>query len=91
MYITKKHIDEVNGFIEAYNKVYESIYKLKDSNGGFTLMKSQDVVFAFEKKFNVKLLKTERGNSPIGEMVFDFDTIDFITEENLTMCLLKWS
>jgi len=86
-----KHVNEINGFIEAYNNVYESARAKKLSDGGFILMRAHEVVEDFEKMYNVKLLKTESGNSPVDEMVFDFDTVDFKTEENMTMCLLKWS
>jgi len=87
-----KHISEIIGFREVYEEVYESIRKKKElSNGcGFILMRAREVVEEFENKYDVKLLRV--GDTlTVGDVIFSFDTVNFKTEENLTMCLLKWS
>ena len=87
-----KHVNDINGFVEAYEEVYESVRIKKDGIGdnSFILMRADDVVEAFQEKYNVNLIRV---NEPSGvqEMMFSFDTVDFKTEENLIMCLLKWS
>jgi len=83
-----RHVTDIKGFTEAYEDVYESIRQLQQNteNKPFILMRAQNVVDAFERRYNVVLLKEYDEVS----MVFSFDTVNFKTEENLTMCLLKW-
>jgi hypothetical protein len=54
-------------------------------------MRAHDVVEAFQEKYNVNLIKTQDDESSVGDMVFSFDTVNFKTPENQTMCLLKWA
>ena len=89
-----KHVNDINGFTEVYEEVYESVRNIKKtqaSDTGFIMMRAHEVVEDFEKLNNVKLLKTEDSTSPFSGIVYEFDTVDFLTEENMTMCLLKWS
>jgi hypothetical protein len=92
---TKKHVNEIAGFAEAYEEVYEAVRLPQKGNqfdNLFVLMRAHVVVDAFEEKYNVTLLNVGDINiSAVGDMVFSFDTVDFKTEENMTMCLLKWS
>lgn len=91
---TIKHVNEINGFVEAYEEVYNDVLKNRSSykkdDFGFVLMRAHDVVEEFEKRYNVNLL-SKNHKSSVGEMVYAFDTVDFKTEENMTMCLLKWT
>ena len=86
-----KHVNDINGFVEAYEEVYESVRIKKDGTGdtSFILMRAHDVVEAFQEKYNVNLIKTQDDESSVGDMVFSFDTVNFKTPENQTMCLLK--
>ena len=85
-----KHINKINGFAEVYEEVYDSVRVLTAKNDGFVLMRAHDVVEAFEKKYDVELISTS-DISPVQEMVYNFDSVNFKTRENLIMCLLKWS
>ena len=85
-----KHINKINGFAEVYDEVYDSVRVLTTKNDGFVLMRAHDVVEAFEKKYDVELISTS-DISPVQEMVYNFDSVNFKTRENLIMCLLKWS
>ena len=88
-----KHVNDINGFVEAYEEVHETVRAKIEAqpNAGFVMMRAYEVVKDFEKLYNVKLLKTEDSTSPFSGIVYEFDTVDFLTEENMTMCLLKWS
>ena len=86
-----KHINKINGFTEAYEEVYESVRVLTAKNDGFVLMRAHEVVEAFEEKYNVELISTSDDISPLENMVYNFDSVNFKTRENLIMCLLKWS
>jgi hypothetical protein len=86
-----KHINKINGFAEVYDEVYESVRVLTAKNDGFVLMRSHEVAKAFEKKYNVELISTSDNISPVGDMVHNFDSVNFKTRENLIMCLLKWT
>jgi predicted unusual protein kinase regulating ubiquinone biosynthesis (AarF/ABC1/UbiB family) len=88
-----KHVNDITGFVEAYEEVYESVRKKQqtDSNEAFILMRAYNVVDEFEQRYNVNLIKTEDNNSSVEGMVFSFDSVDFKTVENQTMCLLKWT
>jgi hypothetical protein len=85
-----KHINKINGFAEVYDEVYDSVRVLTTKNDGFVLMRAHDVVEAFEKKYNVELIRTSDISS-VQEMVYNFDSVNFKTRENLIMCLLKWT
>jgi hypothetical protein len=87
-----KHVNDITGFVEAYEEVYESVRKKyqTDSNEAFIVMRAYDVVDAFEQRYNVNLIKTE-DNGDIYVLGLPFDSVDFKTVENQTMCLLKWT
>jgi thiamine pyrophosphokinase len=88
-----KHVDSIAGFVEAYEEVYESVLKKQKNteNTAFSLMRAQNVVKEFEQKYDVELLHTNTALSGVSDMVFAFDTVNFKTAENQTMCLLKWT
>ena len=86
-----KHINKINGFAEVYDEVYDSVRVLTTKNDGFVLMRAHEVVEAFEKKYDVELIRTEENVDKVQEMVYNFDSVNFKTRENLIMCLLKWS
>ena len=89
---TRKHVNEISGFVEAYEEVYDSVRaQVTDNDGLFVLMRGHEVVDVFEQKYNVTLLSISDTSPGVGDMVFSFDTVDFKTEENQTMCILKWA
>ena len=88
---TTRHVSEIAGFVESYGEVYDCVRAQQPPPTGdpFILIRAQDVADAFEKKYDVKVSVSD--TSAVGDMVFPFDTVDFKTEENLTMCILKWA
>lgn len=91
-----ENIKNIPNFNNIYNSVYNEVKSRLDKNDIFIIVRSKKVREEFEKKFNVKTLNTKNNTNGItgyefDDVIYPFDSIDFLTEENKTMCLLKWT
>jgi len=90
------NIKNIPNFNNIYNSVYEEVKSRQKKSNTFVIVRSRKVIERFEEKFNIKTLNTiTKDEGVVGyefdNMVYPFDSIDFGSEENMTMCLLKWA
>jgi len=88
--VLTKHIDDIRGLDDAFMKLYEDLVHMELDKNPFLLTRNNVDEFIngeFEKMYNVKL--SQRGNAH--HFLYTFDTVEFQSEVDLTMFVLKWS
>jgi hypothetical protein len=107
-----KHLEDIPGFRNAYEKAYHQAMKEAVSfavgTTPFVVTISAELARIIERTHNVELLVIEDGWQPIQDHTgyifnknfqripqyndnFSFNAVEFKTEEDLTMFILKWS
>ena len=87
-------LSEINSFIkvyyEVYNEVNDEIRSLSEKNEPFMITPMDSIKARFEQKYNVTLLESDEQPNKSSMLLGKINAIDFKTEENMTMCMLKW-
>ena len=86
---TIKPITDIDNFTNVYYNTYFEVYDSRHKEV-FIAESKEGLKACFEQEYNVELIEVKGFQNHPSMLLDDVNAIDFKTEENMTMCMLKW-